>query len=376
MSNLFQRPVWAEIDLSAIKNNVREIKKVIGDKKIIGVIKANAYGHGAVETGKALKEEGVNFFAVAILEEALELRRAGFEDEILILGWTPSEDYQKCLENNLILCLYDYEEGTRLNEKARELNTTARVHIKIDTGMSRIGFLPNEKSFQEILKIMDLGNISVEGIFSHLSKADEKNKSYAEHQIKVFSDFTGKIENQIGKKITWKHISNSAAILDLPKAHFNMVRAGIILYGLKPSDEVCFEDKNFIPAMTLKARLSRVEKIPKNSLVSYGGLYEAPEDTQIGTIPIGYADGYTRLLTGKGQVLVKGEKRNILGKICMDQCMVDLHGIENIHKGDEVILMGGGNIGESADDIAKKLGTINYEVVCMISERVPRKYLD
>jgi alanine racemase len=180
MSNLFQRPVWAEIDLSAIKNNVREIKKVIGDKKIIGVIKANAYGHGAVETGKALKEEGVNFFAVAILEEALELRRAGFEDEILILGWTPSEDYQKCLENNLILCLYDYEEGTRLNEKARELNTTARVHIKIDTGMSRIGFLPNEKSFQEILKIMDLGNISVEGIFSHLSKADEKNKSYAE----------------------------------------------------------------------------------------------------------------------------------------------------------------------------------------------------
>ncbi len=373
MNSLFERPVWAEIDLSAIKNNVREIKKIVGDKKIIAVIKANAYGHGAVETGKALKEEGIDFFAVAILEEALELRRAGFTENILILGWTPQEDYEKCLENNIILCIFDHEESRFLNQKAKEMGLKARVHVKIDSGMTRIGFLPNEKSLFEINEIMNMENIIVEGIFSHLSKADEKNKSYAEYQLKVFSEFADKIEALSGKKIRWKHISNSAGILDLPQAHFNMVRAGIILYGLRPSDEVCFEDKNFIPAMTLKARLSRVQVIPKDTLISYGGIFETAKDTQVGTIPIGYADGYTRLLTGKGEVIVKGEKRKIIGKICMDQCMADLEGIENIHKGDEVILMGAG---ESADNIANKLGTINYEVVCMISERVPRKYKD
>ncbi len=376
MKSLFERPVWAEIDLSAIKNNISEIKKIIGEKKIIAVIKANAYGHGAVETGKALRKEGIDFFAVAILEEALELRRAGFNEEILILGWTPPEDYSKCLKNNLILCLYDYEESKILNEKAKEMKLKARVHLKIDSGMTRIGFLPNEKSLSDILSIMNMESISVEGVFSHLSKADEKNKIYAEYQLKTFSNFVEEIQNESGKIIPWKHISNSAAILDLPKAHFNMVRAGIILYGLRPSDEVCFDHNKFIPAMTLKARLSRVERIPKDTLVSYGGIFETKEDMQIGTIPVGYADGYTRLLTGKGQVIVRGEKRSIVGKICMDQCMVDLEGVENIHKGDEVILMGGGEYGESADDIAKKLGTINYEIICMISERVPRKYID
>lgn len=372
---MFSRPVWAEIDLKAIKNNIKEIKKKVGKKRIVAVIKANAYGHGAIETARALQEENIDIFAVAILEEALELRRAGFKEDILILGWTPPEDFLQCLENNITICLYDYEEALILNNVAKKIGVQGKIHIKVDTGMTRIGYIPNIRNLAEIIMIMNLENIFVEGIFSHLSKADEKDKSYAKKQLKIFSDFVNKIEEESGKEIPWKHISNSAAILDIPEAHFNMVRAGIIIYGLKPSAEVNFEDDKFIPAMTLKARLSRVERVPKETLVSYGGVFKTTKETIIGTIPIGYADGYTRLLTGKGQVLIKGEKKDILGKICMDQCMVDLSGLEEVKKGDEVILIGGGKNGESADDIAEKLGTINYEVVCMISERVPRKYL-
>ncbi len=375
MRTLFSRPVWAEIDLKAIKNNIKEIKKKVGKKRIVAVIKANAYGHGAIETARALQEENIDIFAVAILEEALELRRAGFKEDILILGWTPPEDFLQCLENNITICLYDYEEALILNNVAKKIGVQGKIHIKVDTGMTRIGYIPNIRNLAEIIMIMNLENIFVEGIFSHLSKADEKDKSYAKKQLKIFSDFVNKIEEESGKEIPWKHISNSAAILDIPEAHFNMVRAGIIIYGLKPSAEVNFEDDKFIPAMTLKARLSRVERVPKETLVSYGGVFKTTKETIIGTIPIGYADGYTRLLTGKGQVLIKGEKKDILGKICMDQCMVDLNGLEEVKKGDEVILIGGGKNGESADDIAEKLGTINYEVVCMISERVPRKYL-
>lgn len=375
MDSLFNRPVWAEIDLKSIKNNVKEIKKIVLDKRIIAVIKANAYGHGAIEVAKTLKEEGIDFFAVAILEEALELRRAKFDEDILILGWTPSEDFQKALENNIKLCIYDYEEAKVLNELGKKIGIKGNVHIKVDTGMTRIGFLPSEKSINEIVDIMRMENIVVEGIFSHLSKADEKEKTYAKKQLNEFSEFVSQIEEKSGTNIPWKHIANSASILDIPEAHFNMVRAGIILYGLRPSNEVFFDNRNFIPALSLKAKLSRVEIIPGNRLVSYGGIFETEKDTKIGTIPIGYADGYTRLLTEKGQVIIKGEKRNILGKICMDQCMVDLSGMDDVKKGDEVILIGGDKISETADDLAEKLGTINYEIVCMLSERVPRKYM-
>lgn len=371
---MFSRPVWAEIDLQAIKNNLREIRNIVGKKRIMAIIKANAYGHGAVEVGKALQEEGVDFFGVAILEEALELRREGFKEDILVLGWVPAEDYTKALDNNITLCIYDFEEAKFLNEIAKKNDKKVKVHLKIDTGMTRIGFLPSEKSLNEIVTIMEFENIFIEGIFSHFSKADEKDKSYAILQFKKFTNFIDEIENKSGKKILWKHIANSASILDFPQGHLNMVRGGIILYGLKPSDEVRFETRNFIPAMTLKARISRIAEVPKKTLISYGGIFATEKNTKIGTIPIGYADGYTRLLTGKGQVLIKGEKKNIIGKICMDQCMVDLDGIADVRKGDEVILIGGGEKGESADDLAKKIDTINYEVVCMISNRVPRRY--
>ena len=359
MKILLSRPVWAEINLQAIKNNIQEIRKIIKKQRIMAIVKANAYGHGAVEIAKTLKEEDIDFFGVAILEEALELRRAGISEDILILGWLPPENYQESLENDFILCIYDFEEAKILDEIGRKLGIKARVHLKIDTGMTRIGFLPTKKSLLEILTIMKYKNIIIEGIFSHL---------------KQFKDFVEKIEKDSGKTILWKHIANSASILDFPSSHCNMVRGGIILYGLKPSEEVDFKGKNFIPAMTLKAKLSRVADIPPKTLVSYGGIFETEKLTKIGTIPIGYADGYTRLLTGKGKVLIKGQKKDIIGKICMDQCMVDLSEVADIKKGDEVILLGGGINGESADDLAKKIGTINYEVVCMFSQRIPRIY--
>lgn len=374
MKILLKRPVWAEINLQAIKNNVLEIRKIVDKKRIMAIIKANAYGHGSVEIAKTLIEEGIDFFGVAILEEALELRRKGFTEDILILGWLPPENYQESLENNIIICIYDFEEAKILEEMGKKLGIKARVHLKIDTGMTRIGFLPSEKSLLEILTIMKYKNIIVEGIFSHFSKADEKDKSYANLQLKKFKGFVEEIEKNSGKTILWKHIANSASILDFPSSHFNMVRAGIILYGLEPSEEVGFKDKNFLPALSLKAKLSRVAEISSKTLVSYGGIFETGKANKIGTIPIGYADGYTRLLTGKGKVLIKGKKKDIIGKICMDQCMVDLSEVTDIKKGDEVILLGGGIAGESADDLAKKIGTINYEIVCMFSDRIPKIY--
>ena len=285
---MFSRPVWAEVDLGALKNNIREIRRLVReDKKVMAVIKANAYGHGAVPAARALQEEGITDFAVAILEEGLELRRAGIEDNILILGWTPPEDQEEAVRNDLILCIYDLDEARMLDRTAGKLNKKARVHLKIDTGMTRIGLSLNDENIEKAAEIIALPNLEVEGIFTHFSKADETDKSYARKQIRAFTEFTDKLEKMSGYHIPVKHLANSATILDLPEAHCNMVRAGIILYGLKPSEEVDFAKGNFKPVMSLKARLSRVEIVPAGTLVSYGGVYKTEQAKKIGTIPIG-----------------------------------------------------------------------------------------
>ncbi len=372
---MFSRPVWAEIDLSALKNNVVQIRnKLANNTKIMAVVKGNAYGHGTVAIAKALQKEGITYFSVAILEEAIELREAGIEDEILILGWTPPEDFEKALDYGLTFCIYDEEEAYMLDALAKKKGVKAKIHIKLDTGMTRIGFLPGPENEARIADIFSLSNIYVEGIFTHLSKADEKNKEYALQQIDHFKRYVDTIEALTGCSIPLKHAANSASILSLPEAHFDIVRAGIILYGLKPSDEVGLERSGLRPVLSLKARLSRVKNIPPETLVSYGGFFKTDHLTKIGTIPIGYADGYTRLLSDKGQVVVRNKKRRIIGKICMDQCMVTLDGIENIDKGEEIFLIGGYDVCETADDVAEKIGTINYEIVSMISKRVPRIY--
>lgn len=371
------RPVWAEVDLSAIKHNINQVRALVKpDTKIMAIVKANGYGHGALEVGKAALEAGADRLAVAFLEEALYLRERGLTCPIMLLGWTPPEEYPRALENRIILTIYDVSEARILNKVAGEMGVQAQIHLKIDTGMSRLGIIAKEENIQQAMDIINLEHIWVEGIFTHLSKADERDKSYAYLQLKRFKNFTEKLENKICKTIPLKHAANSAAIIDLPEAHLDLVRPGIILYGLKPSSEVNVDKISLKPALSLKARISRVERFDKGTMVSYGGTYKTDKETIIATIPIGYADGYSRLLSNKAQVLINQKRFPVIGKICMDQCMVDITGELQVKPGDEVILIGNDQNSEiTMDEIASQLGTINYEIACMISKRVPRRYM-
>jgi len=373
---MYSRPVWAEIDLVAIRHNLLEVRRLVGPKKIMAVVKANAYGHGALEVGQICLNAGAERLAVAILNEAVSLRQGGIKSPIMILGWTPVEDYRRALENNIILTIYNLEEARQLNEQAKSMGKKATIHLKVDTGMTRIGLVPSEESVNTALEIMGLENLEVEGIFTHLSKADELDKTYSYRQLERFWDFVEKIEKGAKKQIPIKHAANSAAIIDLPEAHLDMVRPGIMLYGLKPSSQVNLSKVDLRQAMTLKARVSRVEKFAAGTRVSYGGIFTTARETVIASLPLGYADGYSRFLTGKGEALYEGQRFPIIGRICMDQCMIDVTSGPVIKPGDEFILMGSGkNDCISVDEIAEKLGTINYEVVCMISARVPRVFI-
>ncbi|KJS20834.1 MAG: alanine racemase [Clostridiaceae bacterium BRH_c20a] len=369
------RPVWAEIDLEAIQHNLLEVRKLVRTKLIMAVVKANAYGHGALEVSHACLAQGADRLAVAILNEAVLLRQGGIQCPIMVLGWTPIEDYQRALENNVILTIYNLEEARMLDQQGAAMNKKATVHIKVDSGMTRIGLVPSVESLNIAQEILAMQNLEVEGIFTHLAKADELDKTYSHGQLKRFLEFVHLLEEKSNQQIPIKHVANSAAIIDLPEAYLDMVRPGIMLYGLKPSGEVNLSRVDLKPAMTLKARASRVERFPKGTRVSYGGIFTASQETVIASLPLGYADGYTRLLTGKGEVLYQNQRFPIIGRICMDQCMVDITSGPSVEPGDEFILLGKGqNANISVDEIAEKLGTINYEVVCMISDRVPRIY--
>ncbi|MFZ5944424.1 MAG: alanine racemase [Bacillota bacterium] len=371
------RPVWAEVDLGAIKNNVQEIRRLVGQRTIMAVVKANAYGHGAFEVSKACLAAGADRLAVAILNEGEYLRRRGIESAIMVLGWTPPEDYPRALENDIILTIYNLKEAEELNKIAARIGKTAKVHLKVDTGMGRIGFTFNDKNVNAVNQILNLQNLFIEGIFTHFAKADERDKSYTYLQLERFIEFIAKVEKQSGYKFPIKHAANSAAIIDIPDAHLDMVRPGIILYGLQPSDQVNLAKINLRAALSLKARASRIERVPEGTSISYGGIFTTSRETILAALPIGYADGYTRLLTGKGEVLYNSKRFPIIGKICMDQCMVDITDSPQIRTDDDFILLGqNGNNCISADEIGEKLGTINYEVVCMISARVPRVYIE
>jgi len=374
---MYNRPVWAEIDLAAIRHNLSEVRRLVGPKKIMAVVKANAYGHGALEVGQACLNEGADRLAVAILNEAVLLRQGGIKSPIMILGWTPPEDYIRALENDIILTIYNLEEARQLQQQAKSLGKKATVHLKVDTGMSRIGLVPSEQNVNTALEIIAMENVEVEGIFTHLAKADELDKTYSHWQLERFLDFVAKIEERAHRKILIKHAANSAAIIDLPEAHLDLVRPGIMLYGLKPSNEVRLSKVELKQAMTLKARVSRVEKFPAGTKISYGGIFTASKETIIASLPLGYADGYTRLLTGKGEVMYEDQRFPIAGRVCMDLCLVDVTDGPLIKVGDEFILIGKGkNDCISVDEIAEKLGTINYEIVCMISARVPRIHVN
>jgi len=369
------RPAWLEINLDNYEHNIKLIKGLLCKKTLLtAVVKADAYGHGAVDISKKALESGADRLAVAVLDEAEELRKSDLPKiPILILGWTPKEQYERVIEHNLIQTVYDYQDVLALNEAAEKMNRKAKIHIKIDTGMSRLGIKP-EQGIEFVKKVNELSNIIIEGIYTHFSSADENNKEFTFQQFNIFKDLISKLKES-GISIPIKHAANSAAIIDMPELQMDMVRAGIISYGLWPSNEV--KRKIDLKAvMSLKSRLAYVKTVEEGTPISYGRTYVTEKKSRVGTIPLGYADGYSRLLSSDFEVIVKGKKVPIIGRICMDQFMVDLSGINSVEKGDVVTLLGEDNGEEiTADEMAEKLNTINYEVVSSFTKRLPRVYI-
>ncbi|MCC0669472.1 alanine racemase [Clostridioides sp. ZZV14-6044] len=366
-------PTWAEINLDNLRFNLKNIKNLLEeDIKVCGVIKADAYGHGAVEVAKLLQKEKVDYLAVARTAEGIELRQNGITLPILNLGYTPDEAFEDSIKNKITMTVYSLETAQKINEIAKSLGEKACVHIKIDSGMTRIGFQPNEESVQDIVKLNKLEYINLEGMFTHFATADEVSKEYTYKQANNYKFMSDKLD-EAGVEIAIKHVSNSAAIMDCPDLRLSMVRAGIILYGHYPSDDVFKERLELKPAMKLKSKIGHIKQVEPGVGISYGLKYTTTSMETIATIPIGYADGFTRIQKNP-KVLIKGEVFDVVGRICMDQIMVRIDKDIDIKVGDEVILFGEGEV--TAERIAKDLGTINYEVLCMISRRVDRVYME
>ncbi|MGE5581934.1 MAG: alanine racemase [Bacillota bacterium] len=363
-----------EIDLNALRHNLKEIRRLVGpDIDIMAVVKAEAYGHGAVEIAKTALASGANWLGVALPEEGIVLRRAGFTAPILVFGALQANQVESFVNNKLIPAVCSEQAAAALSQAALAAGVIAPVHIKVDTGMGRIGVQPRE-AMAFISKVSRLSGIKVSGIFSHLATADEKNKEYALKQINTFTGVLTELKKAglLPEKI---HLANSAGIIDLPASYFNMVRPGIILYGLYPSAEVNRERIQLKPVLSLKTRITFLKRVPKGAGISYGQKYHLEREATIATIPIGYADGWSRLLSGKAEAIVGGKKFPIVGTICMDQCMINL-GDEPAELGQEVVLIGRmGEVEIPADTVAGQMGTINYEVTCMLNGRVPRVYL-
>lgn len=372
---MIHRPLWAEVHLDHLSHNIKQIRSGIEPTtKICAVIKADGYGHGAVRLAKELEEIGVDHLAVATLNEALELRKHKCAMPILILGYTPDEKAQIVIENNVKQTIYTKEQARVFSKEGKRTEKTACLHIKIDTGMSRLGFQPTEETTKEIIEITSYPNVFVEGIYTHYATADEADKKEALLQFEKFQWIIRRLASH-NCDIPMLHTANSAAIIDLPQTHFNMVRAGIMMYGLYPSQDVNHQDIQLKRVMALKTRIAHVKEIMPGKGVSYGLTFRAAKKMKIATLPVGYADGYTRLLGGKAEVVVHGKKTPVIGRICMDQCMIDVTDID-AKQGDEVVLYAlSPEVGDTVDDVARKLGTINYEITCMVSRRVPRVYI-
>lgn len=366
--------VSAEIDTSALLHNISQVRKKVGKNvKIMPVIKANAYGHGAAEVAHVL-ENDADFFAVAVVEEAAELRNIGIKKPIIILSYVSPKLYPEVIENDVTLTIFGTETARILSEEAKRAGKISKIHIAVDTGMNRIGFYCSDEAAENIKEISKMPNLFIEGIFSHFATADEVNKEFSVKQKNKFMGFCNKLENE-GIKIPIKHICNSAAVMDFDDCYFDMVRSGIITYGLYPSDEVNKKALDLMPALSLKSHVSFIKTVKKGEGISYGQTYIADRDMPVATIPVGYADGYPRLLSNKGRVLINGRFAPILGRVCMDQMMVDISHIKNVSVEDIVTLIGrDGNEVITCEEIASLAQTINYEVICSIGKRVPRIY--
>ena len=382
MDNYFRR-TWAEIDLNRIEHNFKLIKKQLSSgTKMCCVIKADAYGHGALELAALYERLGASFFAVSNLEEALELRMGGIKTPILILGFTPASYVCELSDYNISQAVFSVEYAQELSEYAQSMNVTVKAHIKVDTGMSRIGLMcqntETDTPVKDAVEIASLDGLSVEGIFTHFAVSDEKEegRDYTEHQIDCFNYIiNGMKENGFDTDKIIKHCSNSAAIMDYKNANMDMVRAGIILYGLAPSGKLKGQ-LELKPAMEIKSVIAHIKEIEPGTTVSYGRTFTADKKLKIATVPIGYADGYIRNLAESAYMIVCGKKAKVIGRICMDQCMIDVTDIKNVRVGDTVIVVGKSVKYEiSMDDVASWTGTINYEVACLVGKRVPRVYI-
>lgn len=380
--------VWAEVDLRAIAHNVRELRRVTQPgAQLLVAVKANGYGHGAVEVAKTALQNGGDALGVARIEEGIQLRDAGIAASILVLGYTDPALAEELIAFGLIQTVWSLETAKQLSQTARLAGKKIRIHLKVDTGMGRLG-LPAESSREispdipvtddvvsEVAAIAELPGLELEGVFTHFPTADSADKAGSNAQLNLFMDFIDRLR-QAGIEIPFRHAANSAAIIDMPGSHLDMVRAGISAYGLYPSPEVNRHQVTLQPAMALKTRVVQIKRVPKGFEVSYGSTYRTERPTRIATVSIGYADGLSRRLSSRGHMLVRGHRVPIVGRVCMDLTMLDVGDIPGIGTGDEVVVFGRQKDAAIAvEEVASMLDTINYEIVSIISDRVPRIYL-
>ncbi len=371
------RPAWVEISLSNLAYNVKSIRsKLEPGTEIMGVVKADAYGHGAVRAAKTLKENGVNTFIIGTIEEAIALRGSGITDEVVILGLTPNLYVKNLIRYNITPLVCEFSNAQAISLIAEKMNTVVEGYIAIDTGMGRIGYLAHkpELVLPEIEKINKLPNFKIKGLFSHMATADTKDIAFAKEQEVLFNNFCLAAE-KAGLPNTRKTLANSASLLNHPSTRFNAVRPGIILYGCFPSKDVDNSLISLKPVMSVHASIIHLKEVDKGFSVGYGRKFMAEGPTKIATLGIGYADGYPRACSMKGRVLVNGAVAQVAGTICMDQTMVDVTHVPNVKLGDEVILLGSDGINTvSAEEIADLAGTISYEVLCGLGQRLPKIY--
>lgn len=369
--------VYAGINLDNVKYNMEQIVSNLDeDTKIIGVIKTDGYGHGALPIAKELEKLSYVYgYGVATAEEALQLKNNGIRKPIIIIGYSFPSAYEEMIVRDVRLTVFREDMLDTINEISKRLGLISKVHIKVDTGMSRIGVFPDDTGIEFVKKAISYSNIKVEGVFTHFARADEADKTYANKQLEIFNGFVDRVKKELDYTFDIVHCANSAAIIDMPSAVKQYVRAGIIMYGMWPSDEVSKDIIDLKPLLSLRSHITFVKRIPPGTQVSYGGTYEADDDKVIATVPVGYGDGYPRLLSGKGMVIVRGKKVPILGRVCMDQFMIDVTDITDVCEGDEVTLIGtDGDATITMEDIEKWSGMLNYEVACIIGKRVPRVY--
>jgi alanine racemase len=365
-----ERPTKAVVNLRAVSQNIAKIRKTIGrERNLMAVVKADGYGHGSVEVSRTALESGADCLGVALPEEGVILRQAGIDVPILVFGSIqPSEAY-KTIDSLLDQTVCSVEATEALNQEACKASVRVNVHVEVDTGMGRIGVKPEDVS-AFVRRILKFKNLKVKGIFTHFPSADEADKAFSKRQIEIFDRVIRELEVS-GITIPQKHLANSAAVLDLPEAYYDLVRPGIMIYGLYPSDKVSHSIE-LKPAMTLTTRISFLKTVPPGTPISYGRTFVTKKETKVATLPVGYGDGYSRLLSGRGEVLINGHRFPLIGRVCMDMCMVDVSQAGDVEPGDEVILFGEEL---SVDEIAAKIGTINYEIVCAVGKRVPRVYV-